>query len=165
MTTPAAWEFKPSPEQAMKIAIVSLNWSAVDHTLGTMIAAHSGIHPVAHIAELIHVVDLKKKIDIINVRQKRGEFPAVAAPLVKEMVFIGENYRNDRNMLAHGMLFDDGEGGILFSASKTKWLSMRELDGIVDESNYAGHVAQALSAAVIFGVTKPLPPRPPVRPR
>lgn len=169
MTVPPMWDYGLTAEQALKIATVSLDWAMVDSVLGHMLADLSGIKNLQHAAELVHVLDLKKKIELLNGRKKRGELPAAAAPLVSEMVFVANNYRSGRNMLAHGTYAgapDDPQGAIFWSQSKLKMLPVSELDAILAEARYAAHVAHHLMLAIIapgFPAT-PLPARPPTRP-
>ncbi len=163
--TPALWQFGLTPDQAMKIAMVSLNWSAVDMSLGMALVGHTGIVSPLHAADLVHILDVRTKIDILHRRYKRGEFHSAATVFIKEMVWIGENYRADRNMLAHAVYADDGADGVMWSPSKLKALALSELDAIVSEARYAAHIANRLSLA-IHGIELPEapPPRPAARP-
>jgi hypothetical protein len=151
----------------MCIALVSLNWAAADYTLGRTIAFFSGLRDEQHGAELVHVLDLKKKVDILNARRKRGELNERCAAMVLEMVHVSERYRPDRNMLAHGYLATLKSTGdkVLWSSSKLKALPLSELEAIRDEAIYAHRVAQQISFLIGGQRYIPeLPPRPPERP-
>jgi hypothetical protein len=169
--TPPIWAIELTPEQAKKIALVSLNWAAVDNDVGRAIAAHCGLTRLAHVAELIQAVDLKKKVDIIERFRQRGEITGAAAKLCREMRSVSEAYRPDRNMLAHGLWVgapDQPELGGIYSATKLKILPSSELDRVLDEAQYAAHVAHRLMWAVggkDESSLPALPPRPPPRPR
>jgi hypothetical protein len=164
--TPPMWEFELTPEQAMKIALVSVNWAMVDNQIGHLIEFLSGItdHKVG--AELIHVIDLKRKIDILDSRRKRGAMPPNTDGLVKELVFAGNTYRPDRNMLVHGVPMKSATGPVIWSQAKMKSLDFTDLDDLVSEAHYAAHVTHHLMMAC-NGVTQSggPPPRPPERPR
>jgi hypothetical protein len=168
MTTPPMWEINLTPKEALKIALVSLNWAAVDNDLGHIIAGGSGIGVPIHASELVHVLDLQKKIEIIDNRRKRGEITGKAGDLALEMRWVGQHYRPNRNMLAHGMLLASGTpAAALWSQTKLKAIPISELDEILDEAQYAAHVSHRLGLAIV-GLSPahiaPLPPRPHERP-
>jgi len=162
MTTPPMWEFQITPEQGQKIALVSANWAIVDYELGHLISTLAGVSDTKDGADLVHILDLKKKIDLIESRRKDGRLRAEAAEMSREMRWVAEHYRPDRNMLAHGIIA--GEAQIVWSHSKQKILDLGHLDALVSEAQYAAHVAHRLLMLGLGAPSEALPPRPPLRP-
>ncbi len=161
--TPTLWEFGLTPEQGLKIATIIANWAMIDNEIGHLIQRLSGISDARDGADLVHVIDLKRKIDLLNARRKRGHLPQGMDTLVIELVYVAENYRNDRNMLAHAVITATPDRAVAWSQSKLKAISLGELDEMLSESHYATWVAHSL-LLVELGVTPdPLPPRPPAR--
>jgi hypothetical protein len=160
---PELWDFGLTPDQGLKIATIIANWSMVDNEIGHLIQRISGIKDAKDGADLVHVIDLKKKVDILNARRKQGRLPATLNDLVIEMVFVCEKFRPDRNMLAHNPLSAGSDRAIAWSQSKLKALDLNALDDILSESRYATWVAHNLFLAHLGVSVNQLPPRPPVR--
>ncbi|HEY1606668.1 MAG TPA: hypothetical protein VGF77_13830 [Allosphingosinicella sp.] len=164
--TPRLLSYNLTPEQFEAIASVGLDWAHADMLLGSALAKLAGITSPGDASDLIYAIDLKKKIDLIHARHKRGEVPVPAADLVSELVHVGERYRPDRNMLAHGIVLyeNDGSPSMFWSQSKMKGLDIGVLDAIVSEARYTVHVASHFMGRLL-GLTPPreLPPRPPER--
>jgi hypothetical protein len=168
MVTPPMWDFQITPEQGRKIALVSTNWAMVDNELGSLLEKLAGIQDSATGAELVHAIDLRKKIEILDRRRKGGRVPVGCAPLIQELVWCGSNFYADRNMLAHGIIGGGSpEHQVAWSQSKLKALNLTHLDAIVGEAQYTAHVAHHLFMAAHGAGPEsldPLPPRPPLRP-
>lgn len=143
--TPKLWDFGLTPEQGLAIATIMANWSMIDNEIGHLIQRISGITDTKDGADLVHVIDLKKKVDILNARRKQGRLPANMNELVIELVYVCERFRPDRNMLAHSTLSGNKDQALAWSQSKLKKLDLNDLGSILSESRYATWVAQIYS--------------------
>lgn len=158
------WGFGLTPEQGLKIATILANWAMVDNEISHLLQRVSGITDDRDGADLVHVIDLRKKIEILNERRKQNRLAPQLNDLVSELIWVSSNYRSDRNMLAHGIMNVNNTHGTAYSSSKRRTLDLTLLDNVLDESHYATWVAHNLFLTHLGVTPDPLPSRPPARP-
>lgn len=151
------------------VASVHLFWSELDNSLAQVLSERYGLSNPRHLEDLIYPLDVRKKISLIQSLNRRGELTESAAELVPELVWVGENYKIDRNILAHGVVLyeiESGEPSSLWSNTKAKEITLEDLEAIFHEARYARNIAQHFSFRA-SGRTHPLalPTRPPKRQR
>jgi hypothetical protein len=162
--TPRLWDFGITPDQGLKIATIMANWAMIDNEIGHLLQRTSGIKGAKDGAELVHAITFTQKIRILDQRRKQGRLPETLNDLIREMVWITNNYWPSRNMLAHSILSGNPARSIGWSQAKLKAIDLGDLDGILSESRYATWVSHNLFLTHLGASPDALPPRPPERP-
>lgn len=143
---------------AQLLSSIMLNWSMVDNFSGAILADLYGIQNNEDASELVHAIDLRKKLDFIEKARKRGKIESNLYPACDALKFANANFRKNRNIVAHSMLMDawDGQEHSLLSLNGLQQLSRCDFDLVLEQSRYT----MAAVKMLLTGCVSVLPPRP-----
>lgn len=158
----AQFDSSKSAELHDMIARISLNWGTVENFAGAILADIYGLVGEAA-SDLVHVIDLRKKIDLIVKGHRSGKIPQDAVEYVKALEYCNKHYRKNRNIVAHGLFDLVGEANEvgLRSFHREQSLSLSDLGIVLEQSRYAvDAIMGVLSHHCGNGKPEPLPPKP-----
>ncbi len=104
-------------EQFALIGKTVMNWSVFEACLGAALGRLYGLNSKEASTELVHAIDMRKKIDLLRKISKRPPHEGSQLPF-KEVIECYNLWSDDRNMLAHGFFISRRGAAPFLSSSK-----------------------------------------------
>jgi hypothetical protein len=146
-------------EELRSVAWITINWAYADAFV-SLILEH--LYNIAGdtAKELIHSLEMPRKIDRLMNLNARGKIPKGADFFLRELKYAHDNFKRIRNVFSHGMILADEHGNWSALSPKGPKADPKELALALEQSKYTGLVANRLVAAVFGQSLPPLPERP-----
>jgi hypothetical protein len=162
---PSQLEWAPakpvSDEDLIRIARIILNWGLVDLHLGNALIFLYKVEPGDR-GDLLNVLDVRKKVDLISKRVKSMDHPDEIRALTKEIHHCLSHYKAGRDVVAHGVIMWGADGEPSFVSPRTYQLTeLTELPRVLERSRYACNAAINIFKFFAGLPREPLPDRPP----
>ena len=103
-------------DQCVTYTHIVLTWGAAESDIGDALTFASDITDGDIADDLIHVLDGKKKITLLQRALERRSLSHAALPILKKIAKGHERWAADRNILAHGFGAVGDEGTLIFAA-------------------------------------------------
>ncbi len=145
---------------------IAVNWGKAEGFAGLALVKIYSLPPEAA-SDLIHIIDLRKKFDLLDKLFKAGKILADLAPVMTEMRWINNRLRTGRNHIAHGVWAVNNETGVsaLLSLTKETYTTEKDMTVLLDQSRFTLRVMNHLAAWVEQQTLREgLPERPPLLP-
>lgn len=152
-----------SDKQLQTLAYIILNWSTADRHFGYCLNFIYGVREPNAQSALTHVLDMRKKIDLLSRAAKWKPLSQDIKSLIVEAAKVTRDWSDDRNYAAHGTIVnDDALGPQLHSVKHDKSKPIEELDRALVRSRYVVHVALRINLHLAGAMIPlgPLPDRP-----
>lgn len=133
-------------EQHMNdIGRVILNWGKADTFLGLALCFLYNLDG-DNAADLLHVLDFKKKVDYLKKKTKKIPPCDGFDKLITEMHFCISNYKWERDAISHGtvMYNHDGKGEFMSMKNTEQKISLSALKLVLERSRYTLDVSIAI---------------------
>lgn len=147
-----------SPGELAQVGEIMLLWGACENFLGNSLGIVFGI-PFPARQDFVDALGFGRKVDLIHGRLRDD---AALGRLTAELNYAKQNYRPERDTLAHGSALGDGDGAVRIEAvAKPRVVEPATLGRAVERAQFAASISMELNGR-LSGVAWPLPtmPRP-----
>ncbi len=107
---PQALENNLSDDELKTLALITLNWATAEFLISTFLAQLYEISGLAA-RDLVYGQDFKRKVEFLGSLSKAGKLNPKQNKLLSELNYAFSNFKNDRNVYAHGITVTNTDSG------------------------------------------------------
>lgn len=124
--------------QLAAVATIILNWGAADTMLGNALCFVHDMKDEKSANELILILDMRKKLDLLTKFVGRTDTPKAAAaePYLKDLNSVFQKWADERNALAHGQGYVTMNGTMIHSSKPKPPVPAAELGKLIARANW-----------------------------
>jgi hypothetical protein len=140
-----------SDDELKTVAKIAINWAHADTIIGHALVKVYSIDIDAGwraAKDLIHSLEMARKINLLFSLKKENAIPATADFYLTELKYAQDNFKTVRNVLFHGTIIADDKGNWSGNSPRGPKFDAKELSLALEQSRYAGLIANRLLLAV-----------------